>query len=1822
MATYTVTTLDDEPFAGTETPGSPDGTGLSLREALALANSNGTSPDSIVFDAALSGETLFLTNGELLITDDITIDGDIDADGSADIQISADSSEGAADATSRVFTIDGPAIITATLNGLVIRNGSAVVGAGIRVVDETLVLTNSTVMANVAGAHGGAIHSSGVVQITNSTLSGNQAGTNGGAVYSTGASAAVTLDSSTVSGNTAGYAGGGIFNNLGAATLTNTTVAGNAADYSGGIHNDSGTLALTSSTVSGNLASIMVGGIWNNGSSAFTTLTNSIVTGNYSLDPGNDDVQSFLGVVTLTGGNIITDARFINGALQQTGIALTDIFASVTTNAIGVTSGTLASNGGPVQTIALSAAAANPALDAGDDTLAPATDARGGPRDDAAGVANNGGNISDLGAFELQATPASLVVTTLSDSTDNDYGGSDIVAETADGGGLSLREALALANADPDANTITFDASLAGGTLTLGGSELSIFEDVSITGDIDGDHRADILIDGNGLSGVFHIFNGETTLDGLNITGGDTSFGGGGVFAATAVVTTISNSFVFGNYAAQQGGGILNGGSMTIINTTVAGNEAGQGGGGFMNFATANVVNTTFSGNLAAIYGGGFANDGTATLVNSTVSGNAAYNITPNYGGGIHNSETLTIVNSIVAGNDADNGAEIFTSIVSSGTTLYSGVNVIGTGSDTNATDHIIQTPTLGDLFAHVDDDFFTDVTSGVLADNGGAVPTIAIKIGGVAQDAGTDAAAVYDDDFNGGTADIAIPTDARGFGRVDGARVDIGAFEQQAGQSFVVTTLQDELDTFDPNATLADFGGAGDLSLREALVLTGQDPTSIDTITFSAALIGGSTLGVDDGNLLLIQGDLVVADNVIIDGDVNGDDTPDITVDAQGNSRVFTMFSGTSTLNGLTLTGGYATVAGGAVTVGYFGLGIADVTISNSVIDGNEALYGGGIAVDIGGTLHLNNSAVTNNSAYYAGGGVANRGTLTVAGSRVASNTSGYVGGGIFNIDTLTIVNSTLADNRINGSAGPYGPLAGAGLYNDGDATVVSTTISGNSGAEYGGGIYNSSSLTLTNATIANNSATYGGGLYDSTCGCADTTLINSTLSGNFAAEIGGGIYHADGALTLTNTILAGNGAGYSNPDFITAGGTVTLAGRNLFSRSDAPARPFIDFIESDLTKIFATPATVDPDGIPSNGDEFQAGLLANNGGLVQTIAIRALGGVAFNGGDTGALPPDSENLDGDADTSEPLPFDARGLPRVELVNVDIGAFEVQNNAPAVAANTGLTLNEGASVTITSAALDFNDAEHADSAITYTITSVATNGTLARDGVTLGLGSTFTQLDIINVLIAYTHNGGETTSASFGFSVSDGVAPAVTGQSFAFTINPVNDAPTHASLPIPPLQIEANTATPIAGLSIADPDAGAGTLTTTLSVTHGTLTAAAIGGAGVTGSGTDSITITGTVAQINTALGSGNIVFEGTHDYFGSDTLHVVTDDGGNSGLGGPLSDTDDVAINLNTLLAGTEGPDSFTALPGNERIDADHGIDTITFGFNLVDATVIYSGNLVIIDGPGGSHTVTSGFERYVFTDGTVDNNDGNPLVDDLFYYSQHHDVWNAHVDAEVHYAGWGWQERRDPNAFFSTTTYLALNQDVKAAGVNPIDHWHASGWTEGRLPSFAFDPHQYLVDNPDVAAAHVDPLWHFLEIGASEGRQPTPVAELIAGNGFDAVYYLQQNPDVAAAEAEPFQHFQTTGWHEGRNPNALFDVNGYLTNYTDVAAAGINPLDHYHLVGWTEGRDPSLAFDTASYLAANPDVEAAHVDPLKHFLQFGLHEGRTAFADGTWG
>src|ERR1043166_4366956 len=145
--------------------------------------------------------------------------------------------------------------------------------------------------------------------------------------------------------------------------------------------------------------------------------------------------------------------------------------------------------------------------------------------------------------------------------------------------------------------------------------------------------------------------------------------------------------------------------------------------------------------------------------------------------------------------------------------------------------------------------------------------------------------------------------------------------------------------------------------------------------------------------------------------------------------------------------------------------------------------------------------------------------------------------------------------------------------------------------------------------------------------------------------------------------------------------------------------------------------------------------------------------------------------------------------------------------------------------------------------------------------------------------------------------------------------------------------------------------------------------------------------------------------------------------------------------------VFNGTSGNDSFVAPTGTNTINADGGIDTISFNFRLVDATFSWVGNSVIIDTPT-THLTLSGFEIYQFTDGTVNENDGNALVDDLYYDSRYHDIWAAGVDPDAHYNAFGWHEGRNPNAFFDTNFYLSIYQDVKPSGQNPLLQYDQAG------------------------------------------------------------------------------------------------------------------------------------------------------------------------------
>jgi CSLREA domain-containing protein len=197
--------------------------------------------------------------GDLDLTDSVTIlgDGHPVIDGNAD---------------DRVFDVKTG--ITASLSGLVIQNGFAFGGSGVRVSHATLNINESVIQNNLtswAGEHepdGGAVFAVGgsTLGIYLSEIRGNEAFVGGGVatIEDSGSAPTITISHTIIAENEAYGPGGGMWLGPGThSTLINTEVEdNNAGNEGGGIHNN-GDLEITTSTVENNHSINAGGGILN-----------------------------------------------------------------------------------------------------------------------------------------------------------------------------------------------------------------------------------------------------------------------------------------------------------------------------------------------------------------------------------------------------------------------------------------------------------------------------------------------------------------------------------------------------------------------------------------------------------------------------------------------------------------------------------------------------------------------------------------------------------------------------------------------------------------------------------------------------------------------------------------------------------------------------------------------------------------------------------------------------------------------------------------------------------------------------------------------------------------------------------------------------------------------------------------------------------------------------------------------------------------------------------------------------------------------------------------------------------------------------------------------------------------------------------------------------------------------------------------------------------------------------------------------------------------------------------------------------------------------
>jgi hypothetical protein len=266
---------------------------------------------------------------------------------------------------------------------------------------------------------------------------------------------------------------------------------------------------------------------------------------------------------------------------------------------------------------------------------------------------------------------------------------------------------------------------------------------------------------------------------------------------------------------------------------------------------------------------------------------------------------------------------------------------------------------------------------------------------------------------------------------------------------------------------TLADSGPG---SLRQA-VLDANAAAGQDLVDITVS-----------GTITLTSGEIPITDDVYVDGLGAGS----TTVSGNDLSRIFAVQGAYVTLSRLTLTRGRSPFDGGAVFAASANLTILDSLISDS----RAGLFspsdgcGGNVALS-GGSLRIVNSALTGGTSESGGesrGGnlCVEPGNLSLERTTVSGGTA-QQGGGLHLLNTTaTILSSTISGNTAD--------LNGGGVYFDlGDLLFLNSTISGNTAGGDGGGLYASSGgdghpgtfVVLRLTTVSNNTAAESGSLH-----------------------------------------------------------------------------------------------------------------------------------------------------------------------------------------------------------------------------------------------------------------------------------------------------------------------------------------------------------------------------------------------------------------------------------------------------------------------------------------------------------------------------------------------------------------------------------------------------------------------------------------------------------------------------------------------------------------------------------------------------------------------
>ena len=303
-----------------------------------------------------------------------------------------------------------------------------------------------------------------------------------------------------------------------------------------------------------------------------------------------------------------------------------------------------------------------------------------------------------------------------------------------------------------------------------------------------------------------------------------------------------------------------------------------------------------------------------------------------------------------------------------------------------------------------------------------------------------------------------------------------------------------------------------------------------------------GDIVYVSNGTYRLTQS--VLVSNTVVQGWTKNYN--DVIVDGQKTVRCFHLANTKAVLSGVTITNGEA--AGAAVLSGYGGgvvmysaANVYQGVLSNCLVTGCRANYGGGVASYYPKGLNIQGCVIERNTANSAGGiqWYYGAGDCLVKDCVLRYNLATNGAGAIGVAARLTLLDSKVISNKVEGGSGEkWGGGITVGSQGDGPSLnrpivisncfIMANSVAGS--ASYVGGVYVSAiPCKLYNCLIAGNSSYYRGGLHFRNS-AATGEVYNCTIVGNTASQSedtqkrGAGVSCENSTSVLANCVIYSN--------------------------------------------------------------------------------------------------------------------------------------------------------------------------------------------------------------------------------------------------------------------------------------------------------------------------------------------------------------------------------------------------------------------------------------------------------------------------------------------------------------------------------------------------------------------------------------------------------------------------------------------------------------------------------------------------------------------------